>query len=140
MLERPPEGWYDTGDIVTVDDEGFITIRGRAKRFAKVGGEMISLAAVEMLAADLWPEAISAVISVPDARKGERLLLYTNKKDANRSEFMTFARERHASELMIPAEIIYMEKLPLLGSGKVDLINLAAIARERTSQRSAAIA
>ena len=140
VLERPPEGWYDTGDIVTVDDEGFITIRGRAKRFAKVGGEMISLAAVEMLAADLWPEAISAVISVPDPRKGERLLLYTNKKDANRSEFMTFARERHASELMIPAEIIYMEKLPLLGSGKVDLINLAAIARERTSQRSAAIA
>jgi acyl-[acyl-carrier-protein]-phospholipid O-acyltransferase/long-chain-fatty-acid--[acyl-carrier-protein] ligase len=140
VLERPPEGWYDTGDIVSIDDEGFITIKGRAKRFAKVGGEMISLAAVEMLAGDLWPETVSAVISVPDARKGERLLLYTNKKDASRSEFMAYARERHASELMLPAEVIYMEKLPLLGSGKVDLISLAALARERASQRSAAIA
>ncbi len=134
VLERPPEGWHDTGDIVTIDAQGFIKIQGRAKRFAKVGGEMISFAAVEAIAGDLWPDAVSAVVAVPDARKGERLLLYTNNKNATRQEFMAFARTRHVSELMIPAEVIYMEKLPMLGSGKVDLVNLAKMAKEERAR------
>ncbi len=142
VLEVPPEGWHDTGDIVTIDAQGFITIKGRAKRFAKVGGEMISLAAVETLAGDLWPDAVSAAVSVPDARKGERILLYTQQKNATRSDFIAFARDRHASELMIPAEVIVMEKLPLLGSGKPDLMTLAGLAREhaqRTARAPAAL-
>jgi acyl-[acyl-carrier-protein]-phospholipid O-acyltransferase/long-chain-fatty-acid--[acyl-carrier-protein] ligase len=134
VLERPPEGWHDTGDIVTIDAQGFIAIQGRAKRFAKVGGEMVSFAAVEALAGDLWPEWVSAVVSVPDARKGERLLLYTNNEKATRSDFIAFARSRHASELMIPAEVIVMAKLPMLGSGKVDLLNLAKMAKEERAQ------
>jgi acyl-[acyl-carrier-protein]-phospholipid O-acyltransferase/long-chain-fatty-acid--[acyl-carrier-protein] ligase len=138
VLERPPEGWYDTGDIVTIDSQGFIRIQGRAKRFAKVGGEMISFAAVEAIAGDLWPDAISAVVSVPDARKGERLLLYTNNKNATRQEYMAFARTRHVSELAIPAEFIYMEKLPMLGSGKVDLVNLSKMAKEERAEQAAA--
>ncbi len=135
VLEVPPHGWHDTGDIVTLDEQGFITIKGRAKRFAKVGGEMISLAAVEMLAADLWPDVLSGAVAVPDARKGERILLYTQQKGASRSDVIAFARERHASELMFPAEVIYMEKLPLLGSGKVDYLNLSKIAAEHVAAK-----
>jgi acyl-[acyl-carrier-protein]-phospholipid O-acyltransferase/long-chain-fatty-acid--[acyl-carrier-protein] ligase len=138
VLERPPHGWHDTGDIVSVDSEGFITIRGRAKRFAKVGGEMISLAAVEMFAAELWPDAISGVATVPDARKGERIILVTNKKNPVRSDLMLFARSRGASEMMVPSEIVTVEKLPLLGSGKIDYIALQKFVNERLKQEGAA--
>jgi acyl-[acyl-carrier-protein]-phospholipid O-acyltransferase/long-chain-fatty-acid--[acyl-carrier-protein] ligase len=133
QLEQPNEGWHDTGDIVTIDAEGFVTIKGRAKRFAKIGGEMISLAAVEALASELWPDAASAVVAMPDARKGERLILVTQQKGATRSELQTFARARHASELMLPSEVWVLDKLPLLGSGKVDMVALAALVHERVS-------
>jgi acyl-[acyl-carrier-protein]-phospholipid O-acyltransferase/long-chain-fatty-acid--[acyl-carrier-protein] ligase len=131
VLEPPPQGWHDTGDIVAIDKEGFITIKGRAKRFAKIAGEMVSFAAVEALAGELWPDAISAVASVPDARKGERLIMVTQRKGATRPEFQAFARAHGASELMTPAEVVYMEKLPLLGSGKVDNMAVNRLVKER---------
>jgi acyl-[acyl-carrier-protein]-phospholipid O-acyltransferase/long-chain-fatty-acid--[acyl-carrier-protein] ligase len=140
MLERPAEGWHDTGDIVSVDHEGFITIRGRAKRFAKIGGEMISLAAVEMLAAELWPDAMSGVATVPDPRKGERLILVTTRKDPVRSDLIQFARSRGASEMMVPAEVLIVEKLPLLGSGKIDYTALQKFVAERVKPEGAAVA
>jgi acyl-[acyl-carrier-protein]-phospholipid O-acyltransferase / long-chain-fatty-acid--[acyl-carrier-protein] ligase len=122
VIEPPPEGWHDTGDIVAIDAQGFLTIRGRAKHFAKIGGEMVSLAAVEALAAELWPGAISAVVAVPDPRKGERLLLLTERADATRVALVAHARARGASEMMIPAEVRVVPALPLLGTGKVDLV------------------
>ena len=140
VLEPPTEGWHDTGDIVTIDEQGFVTIKGRAKRFAKVGGEMISFAAVEALAAELWPQVPSAVVAVPDMRKGERLILATEKKDATRAEFQAFAKASHASDLMIPSEVWVLDKLPLLGSGKVDLVALAKLVRERSEMKSAVVA
>ena len=137
-LEVPPEGWHDTGDIVTIDDQGFVAIKGRAKRFAKVGGEMVSLAAVEMLAAELWPNNITAVAAVPDARKGERLIMVTDKHGATRSEFMTYARSKHASELMLPAEVVVLDKMPMLGSGKVDQLAIEKFVREQAAAKAAA--
>jgi acyl-[acyl-carrier-protein]-phospholipid O-acyltransferase/long-chain-fatty-acid--[acyl-carrier-protein] ligase len=137
VLEPPPEGWHDTGDIVAIDGEGFVTIKGRAKRFAKIGGEMVSLAAVEALAAELWPDALSAVATTPDPRKGERIVMLTQHKDATRAEFLAFAKTRGAADLMVPAEVIAVDHLPLLGSGKVDHGAVGRLVRERAAESAA---
>ena len=139
VIERPPEGWHDTGDIVAVDGQGFVTIKGRAKRFAKVGGEMISLAAVEMLAAELWPDALSAVATVPDLRKGERLVLFTERAAATRSTFQSFAKSKGASDLMIPSDILVLEKIPVLGTGKVDNLAVIKLAHQRFAQKTVGV-
>jgi acyl-[acyl-carrier-protein]-phospholipid O-acyltransferase/long-chain-fatty-acid--[acyl-carrier-protein] ligase len=138
VLDVPPAGWHDTGDIVTIDDQGFVAIKGRAKRFAKVGGEMVSLAAVEMLAAELWPNNVTSVSPIADPRKGERLIMVTDKHGATRSEFMTYARSKHASELMLPAEVVVLDKLPMLGSGKVDQLAVDKFVREQAASKAAA--
>ena len=139
VLEKPPEGWYDTGDIVAIDEQGYVAIKGRAKRFAKIGGELISLAAVEMLAAELWPNYNSAVVALPDARKGERLVLVTDKQSATRADFQAYARSKHASELMFPSQVIVLDKLPLLGSGKPDLQTLQKLVREQATAKITAV-
>lgn len=117
----PPDGgWHDTGDIVTISDD-VITIRGRAKRFAKIGGEMISLAAIEGLVTNLWDNHMHVVLAVPDERKGEALVLVTNKDDATVGDVQAFARKQGVSELCMPRSIIAVAEIPVLGSGKVDL-------------------
>jgi acyl-[acyl-carrier-protein]-phospholipid O-acyltransferase/long-chain-fatty-acid--[acyl-carrier-protein] ligase len=140
VLEPPPEGWHDTGDIVTIDEQGFLTIKGRAKRFAKIGGEMISLAAVEALAGELWPNEPSAVVAVPDMRKGERLILLTQHKGATRGEFQAFAKGKHASDLMIPSDVWVLDKLAMLGSGKVDSMAAGRLVQERLAAKPDAMA
>lgn len=131
VLESPAEGWHDTGDIVAIDKDGFVTIKGRAKRFAKIAGEMVSLAAVEALAAECWPGVLSGVASLPDARKGERLVLVTQQKDATRPMFQAFAKGKGASDLMIPAEVMVVPAVPVLGSGKLDFAGISGLVKER---------
>ena len=70
VIVPPPDGWYDTGDVVSIDEDGFIAIRGRLKRFAKIGGETVSLAVVENCAAALWPDNAHAAVAVPDRAQG----------------------------------------------------------------------
>ncbi len=138
VLEPPPDGWHDTGDIVSIDRDGFVAIKGRAKRFAKVGGEMVSLAAVENLAALRWPDARVAAVALSDPRKGEKIVLCAEHEGANRAEFMAFAKSHGASELMFPAKILVMDSLPLLGSGKVDYPALSKAVAESGSDGPAA--
>ncbi len=138
VLEPPPDGWHDTGDICDIDEDGFLSIKGRAKRFAKLGGEMISLAAIEMLAADLWPDALSTAASVPDPRKGERIILLTEHAGADRAELLTHARAHGATELMVPAEVRVVAAMPLLGSGKIDFVAAQRMALGLTTASQAA--
>ena len=137
VLEAPPDGWHDTGDIVAIDAQGFITIKGRVKRFAKIAGEMVSLAAVETLAGEVWPGAALIVVSLPDARKGERLVLLTTDATLKRDALLRHARARGAAELMVPADIVQVGSLPLLGTGKPDYVAATALAREKAAGPSA---
>ena len=136
VLEPPADGWHDTGDIVAIDAQGFITIKGRAKRFAKIGGEMVSLSAVEALAADAFPGSALVVVSLPDARKGERLVLITTDTSLRRDQLVRHARGRGASELMVPADILVVGSLPLLGSGKPDYVAATALAKASGTQET----
>jgi acyl-[acyl-carrier-protein]-phospholipid O-acyltransferase / long-chain-fatty-acid--[acyl-carrier-protein] ligase len=131
VLEPPKDGWHDTGDIVTVDRDLFITIKGRAKRFAKIGGEMVSLSVPEAMAADLWPNLITVVVAEPDARKGERLVLLATDKVVMREPFIRHAKAKGLSELTVPAEIMLVDKIPLLGSGKPDYVAATKLVADR---------
>ncbi|MHC8441900.1 MAG: AMP-binding protein [Candidatus Eutrophobiaceae bacterium] len=126
------QGWHDTGDIADIDPQGYITILGRAKRFAKIGGEMISLTAVEQLAAQVWPNDIHAAVAVPDKSKGECILLFSSSADAQDKSGMQKLREcsqeERLSPLYIPKKLLHIEQLPTLSTGKTDYQTLQQIA------------
>ncbi len=126
VIQPPGEGWHDTGDIVDIDAQGFVTILGRAKRFAKIAGEMVSLTSVETMVQKVYPDFAHAVVAIPDARKGEQLVLVTSCKDVKREALSKYAGENGISELSVPKTILTMDKLPVLGSGKTDYTALKA--------------
>jgi acyl-[acyl-carrier-protein]-phospholipid O-acyltransferase/long-chain-fatty-acid--[acyl-carrier-protein] ligase len=126
-LETLKDGWHDTGDVVEVDDDRFVRILGRVKRFAKIGGEMVSLTAVEGLAEAVWPESRHAVVSIPDPKKGERLVLVTDRRDASVAALTAWAKSHGAPELAVPKKIMKMLELPVLGTGKTDYVAIQRI-------------
>jgi len=124
VIEPLKDGWYDTGDIVEIDEDDYISIKGRAKRFAKIGGEMVSLSAVEEAINNIYPDQLSAVIAKSDDIKGEKIILVTQSASANRDEILAYFKEKKINELSIPKEIIKVDALPMLGTGKIDYVSI----------------
>ena len=126
-IDPPAEGWHDTGDVVALSDDDWIKILGRVKRFAKIGGEMVSLTAAEDLAVAVWPDCRHAVIALPDPKKGERLVLVTDRRDADAAPLVAHAKQIGAPELAVPRKIIRVQEIPVLGTGKTDYVALQRI-------------
>jgi acyl-[acyl-carrier-protein]-phospholipid O-acyltransferase/long-chain-fatty-acid--[acyl-carrier-protein] ligase len=127
VLQPPPDGWYDTGDIVDIDAEGFVTIKGRVKRFAKIAGEMVPLGGVEDLVNKAYPKSGHAVVALPDPKKGERLVLLTEFNGVERSHLAAVAREMGLPEIFVPRSFVRVAAIPLLGTGKTDYVEAARL-------------
>ncbi len=123
------DGWYDTGDIVSVDADGYVFIRGRLKRFAKVSGEMVSLTAVEDALAGAFPQyglrCQVAVVTRPDEAKGEMLIAVTNEPKLQMDEIRAAIKGRGLTNLCVPREIKVVSEIPKLGTGKINHRELA---------------
>lgn len=129
-MEPPESGWYDTGDIVSVDEHGFVSIKGRCKRFAKIGGEMVSLLSVEMVIEKQWPGFISGAVNIPDPKKGEKIVLITTCKSITKEGLIEAFKAAGVTELGLPSQIITTDQPPLLGTGKFDYVKAKEMALE----------
>lgn len=121
VIQPLPDGWHDTGDIVEIDDDGFVFIKGRFKRFAKVGGEMVSLASIEEVAAVLWPGRPNVVIAMDDESKGEKLVLVTEDPNPDLPRLWAAQKEAGQPELNYPKQFIYLPEIPMTPLGKVNM-------------------
>lgn len=128
VLQPPADGWYNTGDIVDVDAQGFVHIKGRVKRFAKVAGEMVSLEVVEHIANTAAPEQQNAASTQSDAQRGENIILFTTDKKLKREDLQIVAKNLGLPELAVARKIIYLEEIPILGTGKTDYVTLKQMA------------
>ena len=125
------KGWHDTGDVVELDEDGYITIKGRVKRFANIGGETVSLAVVENCATAVWPDNEHVALVRPDPKKGEQIILISNCPDANRNDLRGWAQNHGVSELALPKAVVVVDEIPLLGTGKVDYHGAAKLLEEK---------
>ena len=140
VIQPVKDGWYKTGDIVSIDQRGFITLLGRARRFAKIAGEMVSLAAVEAAVAARWPASRHTAVGAPDARKGEIVVLLTESDEVDADVLPDHFRLHGLTELSLPRKIIRVPQIPLLGSGKVDFVRARELAIRATCDAPAEMA
>lgn len=128
VLVPPENGWYHTGDVVDIDEIGFFTIKDRIKRFAKIGGEMVSLNAVQDMVIDatkdMGVDYAYGVVAVPHESKGEQIVLVTNNEQVTSSFLHEYVKANGMSELYLPRVILYHEKLPVFATGKADNVTL----------------
>jgi len=130
VLKPLADGWHDTGDVVSIDEDGYVTIRGRLKRFAKIAGEMVSLGVVENCASAVWPDNMHAAAILPDPRKGEQIVLISDKESADRATLLSWAQSHGVPEIAVPKKIIFVDEVPVLGTGKMDYVGIEKLAKE----------
>ena len=121
---RPVDGWYATGDVVSVDSAGYVSIQARLKRFAKIAGEMINLQLVEEAASACFSTGLHAAVAAADGRKGERVVLFTTNSQTTRDELREYFLQAGHSVLYVPSRIVSIAAMPLLGTGKPDYLGL----------------
>lgn len=120
VLQPLENNWYNTGDVVVIDDEGFLSIKGRVKRFAKIAGEMVSLSAVEQAVTFATGQSEIAIIAVADEKKGERLVLVVVDELMTIDQLRPYWKSNRISELSMPKQVFYIEEIPRLATGKVN--------------------
>lgn len=138
VITELEEGWHDTGDIVSIDEHGYMSIRGRLKRFAKIGGEMVSLAVVENCASAVWPDNLHAAAIMPDPKKGEQVVLVTDRADAPRGLLLAWAQSHGVPEIAVPKKIVTVDEVPVLGTGKIDYLKVKSMAEDAIAEAEAA--
>jgi acyl-[acyl-carrier-protein]-phospholipid O-acyltransferase / long-chain-fatty-acid--[acyl-carrier-protein] ligase len=134
VLEAPPDGWYDTGDIVEIDAQHYVTILGRAKRFSKIAGEMVSLTAIESKLQLAFPGDHFAAVAIADPKKGEQIILFTTLIKPDRKAIANGIKTQGGTDLMVPKTLVSLEEMPLLGSGKTDYVTLTRMANDRVKE------
>ena len=128
VIKAPKNGWYSTGDIVEIDADGFIFIKGRVKRFAKVAGEMVSLEIVEHVDNHASTQHQQAATTQADTQRGKSIILYTTDTTLTRDQLSHSAKILGNPEIAIARKIIVLSEIPLLGKGKTDYVTLRKMA------------
>jgi acyl-[acyl-carrier-protein]-phospholipid O-acyltransferase / long-chain-fatty-acid--[acyl-carrier-protein] ligase len=137
QIERPEGGWLDTGLLASLDNEGFVTVHGKADRLARIGDTEIPLALAEMLATTQWPKGVHVAVALPDRRRGERIALVTTEPNADKAALRRQAKAVGVAEIAVPSEIFVFDTMPLDAGGRPDVGEVRRLA-EATQARSRA--